>query len=83
MKTTGKHKIDFKKRIEDSYKLFDDIKELFEDPSKRKYLTSTLTLDEMNSLLEEFLICFTENEDVDKVLTVGIWKNIVSSQTFD
>lgn len=66
------------KRISDAYELFNDIEELFEDPNARFYLTSILTEDEFNSMIEEFSICFTENNDKEKVLTINIWKNMVA-----
>lgn len=58
--------------------LFDDIDEIFKDEEQRCYLVTILTKDELDSLIEEFLICFTENEDTEKVSIVENWKEKIS-----
>lgn len=66
------------KRISDAYELFDDIDEIFKDEEQRCYLVTILTKDELDSLIGEFLICFTENEDAEKVSIVENWKEKIS-----
>lgn len=67
-------------RIHSAYELYEEIKELFEDPKKRIYLSTILTKDEMDSMIEELSICFSIKGDKDKILTLNIWKNIVDAQ---
>lgn len=69
---------DMSHRINNAYSLFSEIEELFEDVSRRSYLTSNLSKDEFDSLIEELLVCFTLSNDKSKILIVNIWKSIVN-----
>jgi hypothetical protein len=63
-----------KRRINEASRIFDETKELFEDDSKKIYITTILTKDEMDSLLEELIACFTHIEDFAKCKRVYMWK---------
>ena len=63
-----------KRRIDEAKRIFDETRELFEDDSKKIYVTTILTKDEMDSLLEELIACFTYIEDFAKCKRVYMWK---------
>lgn len=67
-------------RINNAYKLYEEIKDLFEDSKKRVYLLTILTKDEIDSMIEEFITCFSIKGDKDKILIINNWKNIVNAQ---
>ena len=67
------------KRIEDSYKLYDEIEDLFSDDKKRSYLTTIISVDDLTSLFEEFTACFISNGDAYKCIQIEKWKKITET----
>lgn len=69
------------RRINDSYKMYDDIKELFEIPEHRMYMITVLSLETLESLLEELLSCFEKVNDIEKCNNIKKWQKIVNNES--
>ena len=67
-------------RYHEAIKIYYDVEDFFSTNESRKYLTKSISIDNVREVLEELSIIFVDEEDYEKCSQIQKWKSILDKE---